>query len=144
MTKALGGTVGRNRVKEIGWLPVRIVNDPATAPWTDGLPSQFEVFHWHGETFTIPAGATHILKSRLCRNQGYVIGKSLALQCHIEMTSDLVRTWARDGKREIAAAPLSPGVQQPARIVSSLNRRVQALHRVADQFYTHWIKGLRR
>jgi len=144
MTRALGGTVGRNRMKEIGWLPVQVIPGTTAAPWVDGLPSQFQVFHWHGETFTIPPGATHILRSRHCRNQGYVIGKSLALQCHIEMTPELVRSWARDGKREIAAARSPITVQQPARMIMSLNRRTDELHRVADRFYSHWIKGLQR
>jgi len=143
MTKALGGRVRRHRLKEIGWLPVRTVPSPSNQVWLNGLPPQFEVFHWHGETFTPPPGATHILRSRHCRNQGYVIGKSLALQCHIEMTTDLVRTWARAGAREIAAAQ-SPTVQERARMITSLSRRITDLHRVADHFYTRWIQGLRR
>ena len=144
MSKALGGRVQRHRVKEIGWLPVYAVKSPETGKWLNGLPSQLEVFHWHGETFSLPPGATHILRSRHCRNQGFTIGKSLGLQCHIEMTPALVRTWARAGQAEIAAAPPSATVQRPAQMLISLEARVAHLHRVADAFYSHWIKGLRR
>jgi GMP synthase-like glutamine amidotransferase len=143
MAKALGGRVTRNRAKEIGWLPVESVTSPAAGPWLNGLPARFEVFHWHGETFSLPPGATHLLKSRHCHNQAFVIGNSLALQCHVEMTPDMVRTWARDGAREIAAAGPSDNVQRRAQMLMRLDARSQRLHRVADVLYTRWIQGLR-
>jgi len=144
MCKALGGRVRRNRAKEIGWLPVQTVDSPQTAQWLYGLPPQFEVFHWHGETFSIPPGATRILKSRYCRNQGFVIGKHLGLQCHIEMTPELVRTWARDGAAEIARALPSVSVQRPAQMLINLPERAARLNRIADVLYTHWITGIKR
>jgi GMP synthase-like glutamine amidotransferase len=144
MCKALGGRVQPNRVKEIGWLPVTAVDSPETGRWLDGLPPRFEVFHWHGETFSLPPGATLILRSRHCRNQAYVIGNSLALQCHVEMTPELVRAWARAGEREIAAARSSPAVQGRTQMLSSLPRRTADLHRIADTLYTRWIQGLKK
>lgn len=143
LSKALGGRITRNRAKEIGWLPVTAENTAISQPWLGNLPPRFEVFHWHGETFSIPPGATHILRSRHCRNQAFVLGRHLGLQCHIEMTADLVRTWARDGEREIAAAGPSASVQRRAQMLVSLPQRVAALHRVADALYNHWTKGLR-
>lgn len=142
MSKALGGRVRRHRVKEIGWLPVQAVASPQASTWLNGLPARFESFHWHGETFSLPPGATHILRSRHCRNQGFVIGKSLALQCHIEMTPEMVRTWADAGEREIAAAQPSASVQRRARLLQNLHARNQRLHRIADIFYERWIQGL--
>ena len=65
------------------------------------------------------------------------------MQCHIEMTPELVRAWARDGAREIAAAGPSETVQRRALMVSSLARRTADLHRVADVLYTRWIRGLK-
>jgi GMP synthase-like glutamine amidotransferase len=144
LAKALGGRVRPNRAKEIGWLPVQAVATPQSAAWLDGLPPQFEVFHWHGETFSLPPGAMHILRSRYCRNQAFVFGKSLGLQCHIEMTPDMVRTWARDGQAEIARALPAASVQRPAQMLTSLRPRAARLNRVADVLYTRWIAGLRR
>ena len=144
MSKALGARVTRNRVKELGWLKVTAIDSTASRDWLNGLPAQFEAFHWHGETFSIPPGATHILKSRYCRNQAYVLGKSLALQCHIEMTPAMVRDWARDGEREIAASLGSPGVQGRSQMLSSLARRTSELQRVSEVLYARWIEGLKR
>lgn len=144
LSKALGGHVRQNRAKEFGWLPVSTVDSPETENWLTGLPPRFEVFHWHGETFSIPPGATHILRSRYCRNQAFVIGKSLGLQCHIEMTPALVRAWARAGAGEIARALPGAGVQRPAQMLIGLPQRVARLNRIADVLYTRWLQGLRR
>src|SRR5581483_2513328 len=84
LAKALGAPVTRNRVREIGWLPVRIVDGPAARAWLNGLPHEFEAYHWHGETFAIPPQATRILESGACPNQAFVLGKHLGLQCHVE------------------------------------------------------------
>lgn len=143
LCKALGGRVRGSRAKEFGWLPVTAVDSPLTSTWLDGLPPHFEVFHWHGETFSIPPGATHILKSRYCRNQAFVIGKSLGLQCHIEMTPELVRTWARAGAGEIARALPAASVQRPAQMRISLPERAARLNRIADVLYTRWVQGLK-
>ena len=144
LSKALGGHVRRSRAKEFGWLPVAAVDSPETEKWLAGLPPRFDVFHWHGETFSIPPGATHILRGRYCRNQAFVIGKSLGLQCHIEMTPELVRTWARDGAAEITRALPAAGVQRPAQMLINLPERVARLNRIADVLYTRWLQGLRR
>jgi GMP synthase-like glutamine amidotransferase len=143
MSKALGGRVTRHRVKEIGWGPVQALPSAETAKWLNGLPPRFEVFHWHGETFSLPSGATHLLRSRYCRNQAYVLGKHLALQCHVEMTRAMVRTWASEGEDEITAARASPAVQTRAQMLTSLPRRVENLQQVADTLYSRWIQGLR-
>jgi GMP synthase-like glutamine amidotransferase len=141
ISKALGGAITKNPVKEFGWLPVSRVDSPAAKPWLGGLPGEFEVFHWHGETFSIPPGATHILASRDCANQAFVIGKTLAFQCHIEMTGEMVREWARLGADDLV--PVCVTVQNPQAMTANLDARVKRLQGVADQFYDRWIQGLR-
>jgi GMP synthase-like glutamine amidotransferase len=140
ISKALGGTIMKNPVKEIGWLPVSRVDSPAAKPWLDELPAKFEVFHWHGEIFSIPPGATRILASSDCANQAFVIGKTLAFQCHIEMTGEMVREWARLGVDDLA--PLCATVQNPQAMTAELDRRVKRLQGIADKFYDRWIRGL--
>jgi hypothetical protein len=64
------------------------------------------------------------------------------MQCHVEMTEELIRNWCRGGADEIRAAKASPGVQQPAKIEKNLAARVAALHKVADRIYDRWTEGL--
>ncbi len=87
ISKALGGTIQANPVKEFGWFDVMQHNSTAAQSWLSGLPQQFPVFHWHGESFSLPSGADLILSSAGCRHQAFVIGNTLALQCHVEMTA---------------------------------------------------------
>ena len=75
MAKALGGQVGRNAIKEIGWGTVNRVDGPEAEAWLGDL-DHFEAFHWHGETFSIPPGAVRILGNDNCANQAFVSGPS--------------------------------------------------------------------
>ncbi len=143
MSKALGGSVVRNPVKEIGWGKVTVsANDTARA-WLNGI-SSFEAFHWHGETFSLPAGAAHLMSSSYCANQGFVLGKHLALQCHVEMTEQMIRDWCAHGAGEIASASSSPAVQSAKDMQEQMATKLEQLRAVARQLYGCWLEGLRR
>ena len=143
MSRALGGTVSRTSLKEIGWGEVRVADNDAARAWFGHACPGFVTFHWHGETFSIPRGAAPVLSSPFCQNQGFALGPHLGLQCHIEMTGELVRSWVDSGARELARGG-SPGVQPAAVILRDLDARVASLHRVADVVYGNWVKGLNR
>lgn len=140
MAKALGQPVTRNPVREIGWFPVRVVESAAARAWLGDLPPAFPVYHWHGETFAVPPQATRLLASDDCPNQGFALGKHLALQCHIEMTPALVAEWIRETD---GALKPSRTVQSGAQMLEDVERRTRELHRVADTLYGRWIDGLR-
>ncbi len=141
ISKALGGKVTLNPVKEVGWHPVRrIETNEAARDWLGDLPEYFEVFHWHGETFTFPEGAAPLLSSRYCARQGFVAGNILALQCHIEMTAEMVGVWVRAGGQELLSA--TPSVQDATEMMRDLPARIDALHKVAEVFYTRWLRFL--
>jgi GMP synthase-like glutamine amidotransferase len=143
MAKALGGKVGANPRKEIGWGQVRVEDNEVARSWLGEL-SAFESFHWHGETFSIPSGGTRVLANEHCANQAFALGKHLGMQCHVEMTEDMVRLWCEGGRAEIAASSDSPAVQPPPEILRDLEPRIAALHRVADRIYDRWREGLAR
>ena len=143
ISKALGVTVGRNPVKEIGWVEVQVTPGDVAQQWFGDL-GHFNAFHWHGETFALPEGAVHLLSSPYCRNQAYAFGKHLALQCHIEMTAEMVKVWCGNGQEEIRESMTSPGVQTGEEIQRDLAARIAALNRVSHRVYEHWIRGLAR
>ena len=144
MAKALGGTVGPNPVKEIGWGDVRITDADAARPWLGDAATPMPAFHWHGETFTLPPGATRILESAWCANQAFVLDdRHIGMQCHVEMTPELIASWCEHGADEIAASD-SPGVQSPDVIQADLPARTARLHELADKIYSRWIQGLRK
>lgn len=143
MSRALGGKIDANPVKEIGWGEVRVTDPEAARPWVGDANEPMPVFHWHGETFSLPPGATRILDSAHCAHQAFVLnGRHLAMQCHIEMTPELIADWCENGAAEIAASN-SPAVQTPAAILRDVDARVLRLHGLADKIYSRWIQGLR-
>lgn len=143
MSKAFGGVVGANPVKEIGWGEVRVADNEVARAWL-GDTQRFESFHWHGETFTIPPGATRVMENAHCANQAFALGKHFGMQCHVEMTAELIRAWVRGGHEEMQASASSPGVQAREEIERDLEARLDRLHEVANRIYDRWIEGLSR
>lgn len=141
IAKALGGQVMRNPVKEIGWLPVEVSAEIAAREWFPAWPARAEVYHWHGETFSLPPTAQLLLSSADCVHQAFAVDNMLALQCHIEMTVDMVCEWAVRGAAEIMQP--SATVQSAAQMVERLDARVAALQQLADSVYRQWIKRVR-
>lgn len=142
MSKALGGVVTRNPVKEIGWGTIRVEPVALAREWFGDL-REFLSFHWHGETFTIPASAVRLASSEWCANQTFAMGNHLGMQCHIEMTPELVATWCEAGADEIEAARASPSVQTPAAIKDHMHDKLRDLNAVAARLYDRWLAGLR-
>jgi GMP synthase-like glutamine amidotransferase len=141
MSKALGGAVGPNPQKEIGWGSVEIADSGQARDWFGGTRS-FLAFHWHGETFTIPPGAACIASSPYCANQAFVLDRHLAMQFHVEMTPEMVRAWCDSGKKEIERCACAT-VQDAREIRAHLAARIAALNAVAARLYDHWVTGLR-
>jgi GMP synthase-like glutamine amidotransferase len=142
MSGALGGAVTRNPVKEIGWGEVTVAGNGAARAWF-GEVRHCNAFHWHGETFTLPQGATLLLSSAHCANQAWAIGKHLALQCHVEMTAAMIASWCEVGADEIAAARSSPAVQSADGMRRQTPGALPHLREAAAQLYARWIAGLR-
>lgn len=140
ISKALGGVVGKNPVKEIGWGEVSVADNPVAREWFGEL-SKFKSFHWHGEAFSLPNGATRVLSSPYCENQAFTLGMHLGMQCHVEMTEDMVKAWCQTGAEEIAGSS-GPAVQSVEAMLMDLANRVSALKQVANHLYTKWISGL--
>jgi len=87
IANAMGARVYRNRVKEIGWFPVSSV--PSTDACAFSFPPSTQVFHWHGETYALPTGATLLARSEGCENQAFQLGRSvIGLQFHLETTTE--------------------------------------------------------
>lgn len=141
ISKALGAVVTKNPIKEIGWGEVSVTDNAVAKEWFGELEA-FNSFHWHGETFSLPDNAVHLLSSPYCQNQAYAIGKHLAFQCHIEMTAEMVESWCEVGADEIAQSADSVAVQQPEKMQETLPLHCFFLNKVAKQVYTQWIKGL--
>jgi GMP synthase-like glutamine amidotransferase len=142
MAKALGGTVTRNPVKEIGWGQVAVAPTPEARRWF-GSVTEFLSFHWHGETFTIPAGGARILGGPFCANQAFALGPHLGLQCHVEMTPAMIRSWSESWADEVRSRA-GPSIQTPEQMAERIDERTRDLNAVAARLYDRWAEGLAR
>jgi GMP synthase-like glutamine amidotransferase len=141
MSRALGGVVSRNALKEIGWGEVIVVDGAAARHWF-GKVQAFDAFHWHGECWSLPADATLLASSATCAHQAFALGPHVGLQFHIEMTEPMIRSWCKVGRREIESSD-SPSVQSVADILQQMPARLPLLNAVADRLYGAWIEGLK-
>jgi GMP synthase-like glutamine amidotransferase len=83
----LGAHVKKNNYPEIGFFPVKIASSAISCKFLDGIPQSFIPLHWHGDTFSLPAGAVHFASSDACENQGFFYNNQcIALQFHLEST----------------------------------------------------------
>jgi GMP synthase-like glutamine amidotransferase len=143
LAKALGAQVRRAATPEIGWIDVDVDDARAGKEWFGGR-ARFETFQWHYEAFALPPGATRVLTNRFNVEQAYVVAdRHVGLQCHVEMTPDLVEAWLATGARELPQAS-TPALQSAADIRAGLEVRTGALNAVADDVYARWVQGLRR
>ncbi|MFZ2445088.1 MAG: type 1 glutamine amidotransferase [Syntrophobacteraceae bacterium] len=88
----LGAEVIRNKYKEIGWFPVALRPDAGPSAPFRGFSEEFIAFHWHGDTFSLPPGATMLAESEACPAQAFSYngGRVLALQFHLESSPESV------------------------------------------------------
>ncbi|HEX6634676.1 MAG TPA: type 1 glutamine amidotransferase, partial [Usitatibacter sp.] len=145
LARALGARVARSPAKEIGWVPVEVERTPTAAQWF-GEARGFAAFQWHEDAFAVPAGAQRILTGAHCPNQAYVAdGRHLGMQCHVEVTAEMIETWCRIGIGEIdEAIGKSPAVQDAASIRAQMLEKLAPLTATASRLYERWIEGLKR
>jgi GMP synthase-like glutamine amidotransferase len=148
MSKAFGGVITPSPNKEIGWSNACAENNDSARHWLRdclGKTGIATVFQWHGETFSIPPGAQRILANEFCTNQMFTLGSHLAMQCHVEMTSEMINEWCESWTTEVhGLAPLPATVQTPEQMLSEIQVRLPAMRLLADQLYSVWLMGLKR
>ncbi|MFT4045142.1 MAG: type 1 glutamine amidotransferase [Solimonas sp.] len=94
----LGAPVTRGAQQEIGWHALQLSEAGRRSPLFAGFPERFTAFHWHGDTFAIPAGAQTLMASEACANQAYALrtaggAQVAAIQFHLEVTAANARVW---------------------------------------------------
>ncbi|OLF37599.1 MULTISPECIES: type 1 glutamine amidotransferase [unclassified Psychrobacter] len=149
----LGAEVKTSGVKEIGWLPMRLTPAGQAHPLLQDLPKQdFTVFHWHGEGFDCPTGASIIAETDAWANQGFVYQTPLhveldtwilAWQCHFEVTKKSLAKMIVNGNNAIQSGltEYPETVQSPAEIIALGDKYIEAnnarlsaiLNRIAEK-----------
>jgi GMP synthase-like glutamine amidotransferase len=101
IANVLGSKVYPNAEKEIGWFPIQgtVTSDQSNV---FRFPDECVVFHWHGETFDLPRGATRLAKSPACMNQAFQFNANvIGLQFHLETTPASARELVANCRDEL-------------------------------------------
>lgn len=113
LADVLGACVTPGAFREIGWFPIVLTDAGRETEFSGFFPDNLPVFHWHGDTFTIPQGAIHLAKSEGCLNQAFVYDdRVLALQFHLESTPESIRSLIENCADEIAEGKYIRGAEE--------------------------------
>ena len=125
LARALGGTVAPGPRAEIGYTWITSDDESLVpgGPW----------FQWHYDRFTVPPGAVEIARNPRA-SQAYVIGRSLAVQFHPEVTTACLRGWLDEGGLEEAQEDGVDPVELLAGTVREEPRAIQRAHALVDAF----------
>jgi GMP synthase-like glutamine amidotransferase len=106
MARALGAAVYKGAEEEVGWLDIELSDEGYRDPYMKSLVHPVEtanktlkikVFHWHGETFDIPASSVRLAGSGLYANQAFKFKENAyAFQFHIEVSKEMIYDWFRN------------------------------------------------
>jgi GMP synthase-like glutamine amidotransferase len=109
--RLLNGNV--ERIREVGWAPVRWTEETDDEPALRGLGPSTTVLHWHGDTFDLPPGAVHLASTERCQNQAFRMGtRCFGLQFHIELPPETVPRWLEEDAAFVALAEGPEGAQK--------------------------------
>src|SRR5208282_569368 len=94
LASALGARVFPGHKPEIGFGSVQLTRAGNDDPLMGRAGPAVPVFHWHGDTFDLPQGATLLASSRDYPHQAFRFGNcAYGLQFHLEPDSGVWSAW---------------------------------------------------
>lgn len=134
LAQILGAEVKRNETKEIGIYPCRLTDEGATDRLFAGFQKEFDVFHWHADTFAIPHGASHLAEGDECRNQAFRKNNAVAVQFHLEPRADEIPQWCDEYADE-----LTEEGKTKADITEAFNRNADEIRRLNHRLIRNFL-----
>ena len=119
IAEVLGAKVYPNKQKEIGWFDIQKTEFAKSLPLLEQIEEQFTVFHWHGDTFDLPADSERLFSSAGCLNQAFLYKKKvIGLQFHFEVTSLTLKEMIENGMSELVE---NKTIQSATKILAQTN-----------------------
>ncbi len=131
LAAALGGAVELSAKPELGWTTIESDDSDLVGPgpW----------FQFHQDRWQLPPGARELAKTGLA-SQAFVLGRSLGLQFHPELTPSILQAWLDSGDRDyLLAHDVDPDelmVRTVAEADAARERAALLVDRFLDQIAT--------
>ncbi len=126
IARALGAAVYAGDGEEVGMGAVELAPEARADALLAGLGPSLACFHWHGDTFDLPDGATRLAGNDRYANQAFRVGSAWGLQFHLEVDESLAEEWSP--RLAAGSAPDPVPLEGPGRLVAErfLSRVVSA------------------
>jgi len=139
LAKALGGSVSRNEVREIGWYDVEMtpvgLKDSVLSAFA---PSQ-EVFQWHEDGITLPPEADLLASSPASQVQAFRHGEHIyGFQFHLEVNRPLIERWLTVPAHQVTLQE-EKGAVDPAAIREQADASIGPLETLSRETFSRWI-----
>lgn len=135
LADVLGAEVGTNPEKEIGWFPVAATKE-MPEKLAAVLPNELTVFHWHGDTFSLPPDSVCLYNSKACENQAFLYKDYvLGLQFHLETTRDSAAILIENCRAELVPAPWIMMEQEMLAATDNFLKINASMHKLLQQFF---------
>jgi GMP synthase (glutamine-hydrolysing) len=134
LAHVLGSAVVKGKRKEIGWHRVTLTEGALLDPLFKGLESSFIGFHWHGDVFDLPPGATSLARSDLTPHQAFRHGTSAyGVLFHMEGTRPIIEGMAQAFPDELAEVELTA-----QSILDGIGQHLDSLSERGNRVFAGW------
>ncbi|GCF09743.1 type 1 glutamine amidotransferase [Dictyobacter arantiisoli] len=97
LAHAFGANVKAQPPAKIGFLEIQFTPEGQQDPIYQGFTNFEQAFHWHGDIFENPAGATLLAHHNSGKHHAFRIGQhAYGLQYHVELTAQMLEHWLND------------------------------------------------
>ncbi len=90
---------------EIGWSDITFSAQIRNNPKNNIGLNPVSVLHWHSDRIILPLNSKLIASSESCKEQIFILNNSsIGIQCHLEVTNQMVLRWIKEDKGFIIKA----------------------------------------
>ena len=132
IAKTYGANVYPGPKKEIGFYNDLVAETNSSL--FSGFENPFTVFHWHGDTFDLPEGATRLVHSEIYPNQAFQYKSAVGLQFHMEVNEEMVNLWLDNTEDKLRQIPYI----DPEKIRSDIDENISIVKTNMKNFYNNF------
>ena len=132
IAKTFGASVYAGPKKEIGFYDD--LRTDLDSRLFSGFEEPFTVFHWHGDTFDLPIGASCLAHSKEYQNQAFQIHSAVGLQFHLEVNEKMINLWLDRSAEMLEKIPHVDA----AEIRLQIHEKIPTVNANMDKFYKNF------
>ncbi|HJM01136.1 MAG TPA: type 1 glutamine amidotransferase [Nitrosopumilus sp.] len=132
IAKTFGAKVYKGPTKEIGFYHDLMISN--NSKLFSGFTNPFSVFHWHGDTFDLPDGATRLALSENYENQAFQYKSAVGLQFHLEVNEQMVNLWLDKTEEKLQQISYI----DPQKIRSDIDHNISTVKSNMGTFYNNF------